>query len=195
MAQSRGNKKNQLLQHMINGTVPEEVFEPDTEEEALLEKLANKAKNGGFGGGSVSEEALKEYQKKTDNSLTTTAKTIVGAINEVKQTASTGVDAETIDVTDKTNNGYKEYMAGLKEWSLDCDGFVVISDEGIKILDEQFEARKPVFVEIVAAGRKYTGSGYLTDYPIEFPLDSAVSYSFTISGASALVAADSSPSV
>ena len=52
MAQSRGNKKNQLLQHMINGTVPEEVFEPDTEEEALLEKLANKAKNGGFGGGS-----------------------------------------------------------------------------------------------------------------------------------------------
>ena len=96
MAQSRGNKKNQLLQHMINGTVPEEVFEPDTEEEALLEKLANKAKNGGFGGGSVSEEALKEYQKKTDNSLTTTAKTIVGAINEVKQTASTGVDAETI---------------------------------------------------------------------------------------------------
>lgn len=99
--------------------------------------------------------------------------------------------AETIDVTDKTNNGYKEYMAGLKEWSLDCDGFVVISDDGIKILDEQFEARKPVFVEIVAAGRKYTGSGYLTDYPIEFPLDSAVSYSFTISGASALVAADS----
>ena len=102
--------------------------------------------------------------------------------------------AETIDVTDKTNNGYKEYMAGLKEWSLDCDGFVVISDEGIKILDEQFEARKPVFVEIVAAGRKYTGSGYLTDYPIEFPLDSAVSYSFTISGASALVATDSSSS-
>ena len=30
--------------------------------------------------------------------------------------------AETIDVTDKTNNGYKEYMAGLKEWSLPCDG-------------------------------------------------------------------------
>ena len=67
MAQCRSNKKNQLLQHIIKGTAPEEAFEPDTEEEALLEKIAKKSKDGGFGGGSVSEEALNEYQKKTDN--------------------------------------------------------------------------------------------------------------------------------
>ena len=53
MAQCRSNKKNQLLQHIIKGTAPEEAFEPDTEEEALLEQLANKAKNGGFGGGNI----------------------------------------------------------------------------------------------------------------------------------------------
>lgn len=94
--------------------------------------------------------------------------------------------AETIDVTDKTNNGYKESMAGLKEWSIDCDGFVVISDAGIGILDEQFEARKPVYVEITIAGSKFTGSGYIVDYPIEMPLDSAVSYSLSIAGASPL---------
>ena len=54
MAQCRSNKKNQLLQHIIKGTAPEEAFEPDTEEEALLEKIAKKAKEGGFGGGSSS---------------------------------------------------------------------------------------------------------------------------------------------
>ena len=102
--------------------------------------------------------------------------------------------AETIDVTDKTNEGYKEYMAGLKEWSVDCEGFVVLEDNGIKILDEVFEQRKKVFLEIVMGGRKYTGSGYITDYPIEMPLDSAVSYSLSISGASPLVAGEASSS-
>lgn len=94
--------------------------------------------------------------------------------------------AETIDVTDKTNDGYKESMAGLKEWSIDCDGFVVIKDAGIDILDELFEARKPVYVEVVIAGNKYTGSGYIVDYPMEMPLDSAVSFSLSIAGASKL---------
>ena len=97
--------------------------------------------------------------------------------------------AETIDVTDKTNNGYKESMAGLKEWSIDCDGFVVIKDAGIDILDELFEARKPVYVEVTIAGNKYTGSGYIVDYPIEMPLDSAVSFSLSIAGASKLAKA------
>lgn len=97
--------------------------------------------------------------------------------------------AETIDVTDKTNNGYKESMAGLKEWSIDCDGFVVIDDAGIDILDDQFEARKPVYVEITIAGNKFTGSGYIVDYPIEMPLDSAVSFSLSIAGASPLTKA------
>ena len=94
--------------------------------------------------------------------------------------------AETIDVTDKTNDGYKESMAGLKEWSIDCDGFVVIKDAGIDILDELFEARKPVYVEVTIAGNKYTGSGYIVDYPMEMPLDSAVSFSLSIAGASKL---------
>ena len=98
--------------------------------------------------------------------------------------------AETIDVTDKTNEGYKEYMAGLKEWSVDFDGFVVTEDAGITLLDECFEGRQKVYLEIVMGKRKYTGSGYITDYPVEFPLDSAVSYSLTVSGASPLVAAE-----
>ena len=97
--------------------------------------------------------------------------------------------AETIDVTDKTNDGYKESMAGLKEWSIDCDGFVVIKDAGIDILDELFEARKPVYVEVTIAGNKYTGSGYIVDYPMEMPLDSAVSFSLSIAGASKLAKA------
>lgn len=124
---------------------------------------------------------LKVAKEGTNGATPTTYVTIGG------QTGATlNRSAETIDVTDKTNDGYKESMAGLKEWSVDCDGFLVINDAGIAILDEQFEARKPVYVEIIMGGQKYTGSGYITDYPIEMPLDSAVSYSLSISGASKL---------
>lgn len=115
-----------------------------------------------------------------------TAYTVVGGQTGAKINRS----ADTIDVTDKTNNGYKEYMAGLKEWSVEFDGFIVTSDAGITLLDDCFEKREQVYLEIVMGNRKYTGSGYITDYPIEFPLDSAVSYSLTVSGASPLVAAE-----
>lgn len=127
-------------------------------------------------------DVLLKIAKEGSNGGSPSEYTVIGG-----QTGATlNRSAETIDVTDKTNDGYKESMAGLKEWSIDCDGFVVISDAGIAILDEQFEARKPVYVEISIAGSKYTGSGYIVDYPIEMPLDSAVSYSLSIAGASKL---------
>lgn len=98
--------------------------------------------------------------------------------------------AETIDVTDKTNNGWKESMAGLKEWSVDCDGFIVVDDAGIAALDTCFEERKIIYVELAIGNSKFTGSGYIVDYPIEMPLDGAVSYSLSIAGASPLVKAN-----
>lgn len=114
---------------------------------------------------------------KTDGTYTTIGGQTSATLNR---------SADTIDVTDKTNNGYKEYMAGLKEWSVDFDGFLVTEDDGIDILDECFENRTVVYLEIAFGGNTYTGSGYIVDYPIEFPLDSAVSYSLSISGASPL---------
>ena len=130
-------------------------------------------------------DVLLKVAKEGNGGGTPTAYTVIGG-----QTGATlNRSAETIDVTDKTNDGYKESMAGLKEWSIDCDGFVVISDAGIDILDAQFEARKPVYIEVTIAGNKYTGSGYIVDYPMEMPLDSAVSFSLSIAGASKLAKA------
>lgn len=124
---------------------------------------------------------VKVAKEETDGVAPSTYITVGG------QTGATlNRSAETIDVTDKTNDGYKEYMAGLKEWSVDFDGFIVTDDGGIDILDEVFEARKKVYLEIEMGGKKYTGSGYIVDYPIEMPLDSAVSYSLSVSGASPL---------
>ena len=46
---------------------------------------------------------LSDYQKKTDNSLNTTSKTVVGAINEVKSTADTASSTASSNATEITN--------------------------------------------------------------------------------------------
>lgn len=101
--------------------------------------------------------------------------------------------ADTIDVTDKTSGGFKASMAGLLSWSVDCDGFVVLGDQAFALLEQTFLDRKPIEVEIRlggdsdADGVTYTGSGYIVDLPLEMSQDDAVTYSFSVEGATPLV--------
>lgn len=99
-------------------------------------------------------------------------------------------EADTMDVTDKTTGGFKSSMAGLLSWSVDCDGFITIDDSaGYDLLEEAFLAREPVMVSIrlgakdSVTGATYSGLGYLVDLPLEFAMDDAVTYSFSIEGA------------
>ena len=57
----------------------------------------------GFNKSYVETSALDDYQKKQDNTLNTTAKTVVGAINEVKGTADAASTKATTNATEITN--------------------------------------------------------------------------------------------
>lgn len=102
-------------------------------------------------------------------------------------------EAQTMDVTDKTTGGFSTSMAGLISWSIDVEGFVVLGNESMEVIEDSFLNRQTVDAEIrVGAddevdGLTYTGSGYIVDLPLDFAQDSAVTYSFTIEGASPLV--------
>lgn len=103
--------------------------------------------------------------------------------------ASLSRSAETIDVSDKTSGGWAESIMGLKSWSLDCEGFVCLGDEGFEELHTAFDERKAIDVEIKVGetdGYTYTGKVVITDFPEEFPQDDAVTYSLTLQGASPL---------
>lgn len=107
--------------------------------------------------------------------------------------ASLSRSADTIDVSDKTSGGWKESIMGMKEWSLDCDGFVTLGDEGFKLIHEAFDNRTPISVEINVGGNggyTYTGNVVITDFPEEYPSDDAVTYKLTMKGASPLVRKD-----
>ncbi|MBA4542888.1 phage tail protein [Thermoactinomyces daqus] len=96
--------------------------------------------------------------------------------------------ADEIDVSSKTDPaGYGDTIIGRKNWSIECEGFIVDSDQALDHLETLFEDRQPVQVELrLPSGKKYSGAGYITDFPLEFPNDDGATYSLTISGSGAL---------
>lgn len=104
--------------------------------------------------------------------------------------ASLSRSAETIDVSDKTSEGWSESIVGLKSWSIDCEGFVTLGDEGLAEVVKAFDSRSAIEVEIKVGaenGYTYTGSAIITDFPEEYQQDDAVTYSLSLTGASPLV--------
>jgi len=98
--------------------------------------------------------------------------------------------AETIEVNSKSENGWKNSLAGLREWSIDNDGIWVASDDAHKALATAFKNGDPVCVKVYNGQTKtglFGGLAIVTDYPIEAPYDDAVTYSITLQGKGALV--------
>lgn len=103
--------------------------------------------------------------------------------------ASLSRSAETIDVSDKTSGGWSESIMGLKSWGVDCEGFVTIGDEGYELLEDAFDKREAIDVELKIGGEggyTRTGKAVITDFPEEYQQDSAVSFSISLQGASPL---------
>lgn len=105
--------------------------------------------------------------------------------------------ADTIEISSKdTQGGWKSYLAGMKEWSIDNDGLFVPNDQSHATLSQAFENGDPVCIKVVDGKRKvgmFGGLACVTDYPIEAPYDDAVTYSITLSGMGALVDLSSDP--
>lgn len=100
--------------------------------------------------------------------------------------------AETIDVTNKVSAGYKEYVAGWKDWSVDCDAFVTLGDEGQEELEKAYEAGTAVEVSLRiggddnAKGVGYKGVALITSLATDLSQDDAVTYSLSLQGTGAL---------
>lgn len=99
--------------------------------------------------------------------------------------------ADSIEVTSKdTTGGWKSKIAGMKEWSVDNDGYWVPSNESHKTLGKAFQNSDPVCIKIVNGKTKksmFGGLAYLTDYSIEAPYDDGMTYSISLEGNGALV--------
>lgn len=108
-----------------------------------------------------------------------------------QQSITINRSADTIEISSKdTQGGWKSYLAGMKEWSIDAEGLFVPNDQSHKILSQAFENGDPVCLKVVDSKRKvgmFGGLAVVTDYPIEAPHDDATTYAMTLSGMGALI--------
>ncbi len=106
-------------------------------------------------------------------------------------------DKDTIEVTSKDSQGWKQNIVGFKEWSIDNDGVYVRDHESHKLMKEAFDGDDPVLIKVTNQKAKtdlFGGLALVTSYPIEAPYDDAVTYTVTLTGTGALVDLEDTPS-
>ena len=108
-----------------------------------------------------------------------------------QSSASLSRSANMIETTDKTSGGWVTKVAGLKEWSIECEAFMVIGDAGYKALSTAFKSGAEVDVSIstgTGAGHiEFSGKALVSDLPFEFGAEDAVTFSVTFEGTGELV--------
>jgi TP901-1 family phage major tail protein len=111
-----------------------------------------------------------------------------GRVLAGQRNATLNRSAESIDATSKDTVGFwKESLQGFKEWSIDCDGAFVESDQAYGILETAFLNSENVqaYIEL-PSGTKYEGECTITDFSLDMPYDDLVTYSISLQGSGAL---------
>jgi TP901-1 family phage major tail protein len=100
-----------------------------------------------------------------------------------QRSASLGLTADQIDVSNKTSGGWKETMPGLQSWSIDLDGLMLLNDNGVSVLRQAFIQRTEVNIKFLYPDGSYqVGWGWITDFSAEAPHDGEGTLSGTING-------------
>ena len=101
--------------------------------------------------------------------------------------ASLSMSADELDITDKTTEGYKAFLVGLKEWTISCDGLVCVGDTAYDALVAAFLAGETIEIELKNAGSfGYKGTVAIASMDFDAQYDDALTYSCELKGASAL---------
>lgn len=103
-------------------------------------------------------------------------------------------ETNVIEVTSKDANGWQENVSGVRNWSLECEGFVVESDASYTLLENAWLNGDKVDCKIaLPSGKTYTGLGLIDSFSEEYPQDDAVSYSLSLTGTGALTITPATP--
>jgi predicted secreted protein len=109
--------------------------------------------------------------------------------NKIAELSNWSLDlgADDIDITSFNSEGWKEYLAGLKEWSGSIEGnFKADDTNGQKaILEAWLAGNKLSFTFEVSSGVSFQGEAFVKP-SIEVPVDDKATFSCDIQGTGAL---------
>lgn len=111
-----------------------------------------------------------------------------------QRNSSLGRTADEIELSHKTSGGWKASKPGMRGWSIDLDGLVILSDEGFAAMEYAFQSGKELNIKLVYPdGTAQEGWGGLTDFSLDNPHDGEASLKGTLAGNGALT--DRSPTI
>ena len=109
--------------------------------------------------------------------------------NKIAEISNWSLDlgADDIEITSFDSEGWKEYLAGLKEWSGSMEGNLKTDDtNGQKaILNARINGETLEFTFEVSSGVSFQGEAFVKP-SIEVPVDDKASFSCDITGTGAL---------
>ena len=93
-----------------------------------------------------------------------------------------------IDVTDKGSDDWEENLAGLRNWTLENNGFYITNDTAYEALETAYEDNTPVDVKLRDTNNndQWTGSAYITSLQLSTPNPEAVQQAISLKGTGAL---------
>lgn len=103
-----------------------------------------------------------------------------------QQGCSLNRETETTETTTKDSGDWSESEAIGLSWSIDCDGLVVVGDEGLNALEEAWEGMELVDVKYGKAGNYKTGKAIIESFSQNSPSKEKTTYSVSLKGVGAL---------
>ena len=103
-----------------------------------------------------------------------------------QQGCSINRETETTDSTTKDSGVWSESEAIGLSWSVDCDGLVVVGDEGLQALEEAWENLQQVDVKYGSSSKYKTGKAIITSLSSNSPSKDKTTYSVSLQGVGAL---------
>lgn len=91
--------------------------------------------------------------------------------------------ADSIDVSDKTTGGWGAKLTGIKSWTVDLSGLILLNDDGVDALETAFFADKTVDLRFRYKDKMYQrGWAAITEFDNDNAHDGAATLSGTLEG-------------
>ena len=91
-------------------------------------------------------------------------------------------EVDVIEIYTKDDQ-YKQNYGTYITWSIDLEALYVLNDEGYALMEQKFNAKENVKVEVALEdGNVYTGEGLITSLSMDLGQDDMVSISCSING-------------
>lgn len=101
-----------------------------------------------------------------------------------QQNCSLSMEADTIDISNKSDFGWSSFIAGARSWSVSCDGQFITDDKGQEALMAAFVAGTNVKVEMKNADDSvyFAGEAAITSIELEAAFDDVCTMSLELQG-------------